>query len=235
MDVPVQAVLFLGIIPALILLFIGLKGYEGHYKDKTIFLTFIIGIIFGVIAAVVRLLINPPFLIITPTASIISRYTIIFIIIFAFLEQLLKTIVLNIRRLQLKKETTIYGLSLGLGFGSSFTPFLVISGSMAGESSLFFLGLVTFGSLGFILFHAASGAYIGYGIFAGKMTRYLFTAILLQIPFNTIAELTRVYIKPYYSYYLIYQVGLVLFGAIIFVYVIKKVMPLILTQSEKKD
>jgi len=234
MDVPVQAVLFLGIIPALIFLYIALKGYEGHYKDKTIFLTFIIGIALGVIAAVARLLINPPYLIITPNISIISRYTIIFIILFAFFEQLLKTIVLNIRRLQLKKETTIYGLSLGLGFGSSFTPFLVISGSMTGQSNLLFLGLVAFGSLGFILFHAACGAYIGYGIFVGKMTKYLFVAILLQIPFNTVAELTRIYIKPYYSYYLVYQVGLVLFGAIIFIYVIKRVMPLILTQSETK-
>ena len=235
MDVPVQAVLFLGIIPALILLFIVLKGYEGHYKDKTIFLTFIIGIIFGVIAAVVRLLINPPYLIITPNILIISGYTILFVILFAFFEQLLKTIVLNMRRLQLKKETTIYGLSLGLGFGSSFTPFLVISGSITGQSNLSFLGLVTFGSLGFILFHAASGAYIGYGIFAGKMTKYLFIAILLQVPFNAIAELTRVYIKPYYGYFLIYQVGLVLFGAIIFIYVIKRVMPQILTQGERRN
>ena len=238
MDVPVQAVLFLGIIPALVFLYIALKGYEGHYKDKTIFLTFIIGIVLGVIAAVARLLINPPFLLPTLDISIYPGYTfiyiIIYIILFAFLEQLIKTIVLNIRRLQLKKETTIYGLSLGLGFGSSFTPFLVISGSMTGQSDLLFLGLVTFGSLGFILFHAACGAYIGYGIFVGKMTKYLFVAILLQIPFNTIAELTRIYIKPYYSNYLVYQVGLVLFGATIFIYVIKRVMPLILTQSETK-
>ena len=60
MDVPIQGLLFLGIIPALILLYIGLKGYEGYYRDKTIFLTFIIGIIFGVIAAVLRLYLSPP-------------------------------------------------------------------------------------------------------------------------------------------------------------------------------
>ena len=49
-----QASLFLGIIPALILLYISLKGYEGHYKDKTIFLTFIIGIVLGFIAEIGR-------------------------------------------------------------------------------------------------------------------------------------------------------------------------------------
>ena len=118
MELPTQAILFLGIIPALFFLFIALKGYEGYYKDKTIFLTFITGIFFGILAAIIRLIINP------------LPLVIIFIILFAFLEQLFKTIVLNIGRLQYKKETTIYGLTLGLGFGSSFTPFLVIIGSV---------------------------------------------------------------------------------------------------------
>ena len=219
MDAPVQAILFLGIIPALILLYIGLKGYEGYYKDKSIFLTFVIGIVMGVLAAVVRLLINPPPLLI------------VFIILFAFFEQLFKTILLNLRRLQLKKETTIYGLSLGLGFGSSFTPFLIIAGSMSGQSSFYFLSLVAVGSLGFILFHAASGAYIGFGIYSGKMTRYLLIAILLQLPFNAIADSTRFYASLYFPYY---QAGLVLYGLIFFVYVIKKIMPQILERKKRR-
>jgi hypothetical protein len=219
MEIPIQAILFLGIIPALVILFFGLKGYDGIYKDKTVFLTFFIGIVFGVIAAVARLMLAPVPLLI------------VYIILFAFFEQLLKTIVLNLRRLQRKKETTIYGLSLGLGFGSSFTPFLIIAGSLSGQSDTTFLSLVTLGSLGFILFHAATGAYIGFGIYSGKMTRYLFTAILLQIPFNIIADATRFYLSRYFIYF---QIGLVLYGAILFGYVAMKVMPLILEQTEKR-
>ena len=220
MGVPIQGLLFVGIIPALIILFFGLKGYDGYYKDKSIFLTFVIGIMFGVIAAVLRLYLSPlPFLI-------------IYIVLFAFFEQLLKTIVLNIGRLQLKKETTIYGLSLGLGFGSSFTPFLVVVGSLSGHTSLEFLSLVILGSIGFILFHSATGAYIGYGIFSGKMTRYLLIAILLQLPFNAISDLTRFYLDPKFPYY---QAGLVIYGAIIFGYVFLKVMPRILKEEVKKS
>ncbi len=219
MEFPIQAVLFLGIIPALVLLFISLKGYEGYYKDKSIFLSFVMGIILGVIVAVVRLLINPqPFLI-------------IFIVLFAFFEQLIKTIILNIGRLQYKKETTIYGLSLGLGFGSSFTPFLIIAISLTGKITLTSLIIIVIGSIGFILFHAASGAFIGFGIFSGKLTRYLLTAILLQLPFNVIIDLSRFYIDPNFAYY---QAGLVIYGAIFFIYVIKKVMPKILTQDERR-
>jgi hypothetical protein len=219
MDAPVQAVLFLGIIPALIFLYIALKGYDGYYKDKTIFLTFVLGIILGVAVVTVRILINPlPLLI-------------IYIILFAFFEQLFKTIILNLGRLQHKKETTIYGLSLGLGFGSSFTPFLIIAGSISGQSSLTFLSLVTLGSLGFILFHAASGAYIGFGIYSGKMTRYLLIAIMLQLPFNVLTDSARFYLSSFFVYF---QIGIVIYGAIFFWYVVKKVMPLILEPSERK-
>ena len=222
MELPTQAILFLGIIPALFFLFIALKGYEGYYKDKTIFLTFITGIFFGILAAIIRLIINP------------LPLVIIYIILFAFLEQLFKTIVLNIGRLQYKKETTIYGLTLGLGFGSSFTPFLVIVGSLSGQSSTIFLTLVAFGSLGFILFHAASGAIIGYGIFSGKMTKFLFIAIILQIPFNAISDLTRLQIIFNSTYYPIFQAAVVVYGAILFIYVLKKIMPRILQEKDKR-
>jgi len=222
MELPTQAILFLGIIPALFFLYIALKGYEGYYKDKTIFLTFITGIFFGILAAVIRLVINP------------FPLMIVFIILFAFFEQLFKTIVLNIGRLQYKKETTIYGLSLGLGFGSSFTPFLVIAGSLSGQSSASFLTLVAFGSFGFILFHAATGALIGYGIFSGKMTKYLFIAIILQIPFNAIADLSRIEFIFNSAYYPLYQAAIVVYGAIVFIYVLKKVMPRILEENERR-
>lgn len=205
---PVQAILFLGIIPALVLLYISLKGYDGYYKDKTVFLTFIFGIIFGIIAAVLRLVISAPPLVI------------VYLVLFSFFEQLLKTIVLNIGRFHLKKETTIYGLTMGLGFGSSFTPFLIIAESMSGISNSYYLSLIAIGSFGFILFHAATSAYIGFGIYSGKLLRYLVIAIILQIPFNAIADGNRILsIRPYFAFI---QILMVLYGLIVFWYVLKK-------------
>jgi len=215
MEVPIQAALFLGIIPALFLMFFCLKGYDGYYKDKLIFLTFIGGVVLGVLAAVVRLRIN------------VEPLVIAFLIIYAFFEQLFKTIILNLGRLQLKKETVIYGLSLGLGFGSSFTPFLIIVESLSGPSSYYYLSLIGVGSIGFILFHAATGAYIGFGIYKGKMLKFLLIAILLQLPFNAISDL--IFFRAYFPFV---QIGLVLYGLIVFVYVVKKIMPQI---KEDKD
>ena len=219
-----QASLFLGIIPALILLYISLKGYEGHYKDKTIFLTFIIGIVLGFIAALVLFLTFRGF-----------EGIILFIVLLAFFDQLFKTIVLNLRRLQEKKETTIYGLSLGLGFGSAFTPFLIIAVSSLITSDVYVLSLIAIGSLGIILFHGATAAYIGYGIYIGRLTKHLLTAVIIQLPFNFILGMTIIYSRPNsLNIQLGLIVVLIIYGGIVFWYVVKKVMPRILIQSQRR-
>ena len=219
MPVPVEGILFLGVIPALILLYIFLKRYEGYYSDSGVFKTFMAGIFLGFISALIRIKFDPVPLLI------------IFLVLFAFFEQLLKTIILNIGRLQQKKETTIYGLSIGLGFGTVFTPFLLIAAAAATQIDDISIILITAGSVGIVLFHGATGAYIGYGIYQGKLTKYLFIAILLQLPFNVIIDLTRNSLSNRYFAY--YQLGLVVFGAIVFFYVVTKIMPQILEQNDK--
>jgi len=213
MDVLPQASLFLGVIPALILLYIGLKGYEGHYKDKNIFLAFVVGIIAGFFAALMELF--------TINAGIM------FIILFPILEQLLKTMILNIQRLHEKGETIIYGLSLGLGFGSIFTPVSMIAADFQmGETIL--IASVILGSFGIILFHGATGIFIGYGIYTGKLSKYFIFAVLLHVPVTGWFFLTVFYNIEYL------QIGLILYGLVIYWYATKKIMPQILHRGRER-
>ena len=208
-----QTSLFIGIIPALIILYMGLKGYEGHFKDKLIFLTFIVGIIIGFISAVIELF--------TRDIGIIT-----YIILFPVLEQLSKTIVLNLGRFQEKQETTIYGLSLGLGFGSVFTPAAIIMGNFQ-EINLAFIAAII-GSFGIILFHAATGAIIGYGVYSHKLSTYVTFAILLQIPITTVIGVTNLFTISYL------QISIVIYGIIVYWYATKKIMPRILQESQRR-
>ena len=208
-----QTSLFIGIIPALIILYIGLKGYEGHFKDKLIFLTFIVGIIIGFISAVIELF--------TRDVGLI-----IYIVLFPILEQLSKTIVLNLGRFQEKQETTIYGLSLGLGFGSVFTPAAIIMGNFQEINFAFIAAII--GSFGIILFHAATGAIIGYGVYSHKLSTYLTFAILLQIPITTVIGVTNLFTISYL------QISLVIYGIIVYWYATKKIMPRILQESQRR-
>lgn len=207
-----QTSLFLGIIPALILLYISLKGYEGYFKEKLIFLTFIVGLIIGFIAAVVEIL--------------TIEVGLFYIILFPIFEQLFKTIILNIRRFQEKQETTIYGLCLGLGFGSVFTPEIIIMGNYQTADIAFVSAVV--GSFGIILFHATTGTLIGYGIYAGKLTRYLLSAILLQLPITAVIFITS-YLQVGYV-----QISLVIYGIPVYWYATKKIMPRILEEGQRR-
>ena len=208
-----QASLFLGIIPALILLYISLKGYDGYYKDKIIFLTFISGIIAGFISI------------------LIEWYTvgvgIWFIILFPILEQLFKTMILNISRFHGKKETVVYGLSLGLGFGSIFTPFSIIITNVQGGNDLLIV-LVAVGSFGIILMHAATGVSIAYGIYTYKMKKYLIFSILAYLPVTITIFLTALYNVGHL------QLILIIYGLIVYWYATKKIMSRILKESEKQ-
>ena len=220
-----QGILFLGLIPALIIWFIFLKRYDGYYTDSGAFKTFMIGIFLGAISALIRIIFNP------------DPLLIIFLVLFAFFEPLLKTIILNMGRLQRKKETIIYGLSLGLGFGTVFTPFLIIQAAAAFEGEGLIvtnshLALITIGSIGVIIFHGATGAIIGYGVYKGNLIKYLLLAIILQIPFNVLFDLAHFYRTNFFSYV---QFGLVVYGAIFFFYVVTKIMPQILKNSDKKS
>ena len=214
MDALPPALLFLGIIPALILLYISLKGYEGLYKDKTIFLTFVIGIIAGFVSVLMEYY----------TAGVGMLFM---IILFPVLEQLFKTIILNVGRLQEKRETTIYGLSLGLGFGSIFTPFAIIVSNSQGGIYTLSIALTVLGSFGIILLHGATGVCIGYGVYQRELPKYFIFAVFLYLPV-TASYLT----VPFGLGYL--QLGLVPYGLVVYWYATKKIMPQILSQSQRR-
>ena len=214
MDVLPQTLLFLGIIPALVLLFISLKGYDGYYKDKIIFLTFISGIIAGFISILIEWF----------TVGV----GVWFIILFPILEQLFKTVILNISRFHRKKETVVYGLSLGLGFGSIFIPFSIILTNVQGGNDLLIV-LVAAGSFGIILMHAATGISIAYGVYTYKMGKYLIISILVYLPVTFTIFLTALYNIGYL------QVVLIAYGIVIYWYATKKIMPRILEKTKKQE
>lgn len=202
--------LFLGIIPALILLFLSTKGHEGYIKHKTIYLAFIGGIIAGFIAAVIEIY----------TGDI----PIYIIVVFPIFEQLFKTMILNLRRLQEKQETVIYGLTLGLGFGSVATSASIIRGTFQAGDYLT-LGLVVFGSCGIIMLQGATGALIGYGVFKGKLAKYVTTAVIIHMVLNAGLFIVPINFVVYYLFIL---------GLIVYWYTIKKILSRILVESQRR-
>ena len=213
MSILPQASLFLGIIPALFLLFLGLKGFDGYYKDKIVFLSFIIGIILGVISAAMEIL----------SLSL----GILIIVLFPILEQILKLIILNVSRFQKQKSTVIYGLSLGLGFGSVFTPISIILANFETDS-IIIIASVIIGSFGIILLQAGTGIILGYGVFTGKILKYFLLTIIIHIPFTAWFFLTGIYQIEQT------QILLIFYGLVVYWYSSNKIMKNILDKTKEK-
>ena len=211
-----ESSLLVGIIPALILLYISLKGWQGKFKDKIMFIMFIIGIFTGTILAVLQVFFFRQIL------SQQQTFPLDFLILFPFLEQIVKTVFLNIRKFQGKQETIVYGLGLGLGFGSIYPPALLLTFDTA-NVPLTDLLFTLFGSLGLIFVHGATGALIGYGIYQVKLPKYYLYSVLILL----IMTLVR-FVDYQYRW-----INLVI-GVIFYVYVQKRIIGIISIQSQHR-
>jgi hypothetical protein len=135
---------------------------------------------------------------------------------------------LNIGRFHGKKETPIYGLSLGLGFGSIFIPSSIILLSAQGVSDNFSMILVTIGAIGIILIHASTGVCIGYGIYKYSLLKYLFFAIILYVPVTSLTFFSS-YLNNGYIQLVTFPYGIVLYW-----YFTTQIMIKIKSEKDKK-
>jgi hypothetical protein len=201
-----QSSLLLGIIPALVLLYISIKDWQGKFVEKTLFIIFIIGIFIGFIVSIVQL----QFMIVIEI-----------LIIYPFLEQIVKTMVLNLRRFQEKQSTIIYGLALGLGFGSIYPPasmMLISAESVTNQDIL----MILLGSIGLLLLHGATGAMIGYGIYQKLLPKYYLFSVVILIIGNVF--------KLFENFKWINLI----FGIILFWYVHKSIIKKVIKTTEKR-
>jgi hypothetical protein len=206
----------LGIIPAMIILYFTLKKYEKYFEDKKMFLSFVAGLITGFFSVIIEGL--------TRSAGIIA-----FVILIPILEQLIKTIALNLRLFRGDESAPVYGASLGLAYGSIFIPFsMIIYASRGVTLDTLQTGIIVAGAMGFIFFHGATGIYIGYGAGTGRTWEYFIYAVLLQIPLSIVVLLTM-----YYNVELL-QILLIAYGILIYWFATKRILIRVLPKSKRR-
>lgn len=205
-----QSSLFLGIIPALALVYLIIRKWTGQYQEKLIFLLFVFGIISGFTVTFTEFYIN--------LSNLIE-----FVILFRFIEIMAKTVILNLPRFQEKHQTVLYGAVLGLGFGSIYPPVSLLLINTVAVSPLEVVS-VLIGSLGMLLIQGSTGALIGYGVFK----RNLILPVGISLVFHIIYQ--------YLLFNLAFLWTWTLFIGGIFVYflVMKRIVFPVLKQSERR-
>ncbi|MFQ6128189.1 MAG: hypothetical protein ACE5QW_04735 [Thermoplasmata archaeon] len=196
MDVPFIASAIMAGSPAFVLIWHALKDYDYPRVEKTlfdfqkVFFTLVIGFIFGAIGNILRLSLQYGY----------GPIWILFLLLtgMAILEESFKTIFLNMKRFQLKFDTTFYGLSLSVGIAAAMAFYdsyftLRVGDVVFDPFILFVLALL---SIGIVALHASTGSVIGYGASKGDVFPSLLRAIiyrtfyvLLILPFILIPEI----------------------------------------------
>lgn len=206
-----QSSLFLGIIPALALVYLLLRIWTGKFQEKLIFLFFVFGIISGFIVTFIEFFIN--------LSSLIE-----FVVLFRLIEIMGKTVILNFRRFQEKHQTVLYGAVLGLGFGSIYPPVSLLLVNTIAVSSVE-IASVLIGSVGMLLIQGSTGALIGYGVFKRNL--------ILPIGLSLVTHVLFQYLL--FNLSLMWTWTLLIGGILAYVLVRKKIIFPLLTQSKRRN
>lgn len=180
MDAPFITSAVLAGAPAFVLIWHALRDYDYPRVEKSlfdfqkVFFMLIFGFIFGAVANILRLSLNYgydpiwiPFLVLVGMA---------------LLEESFKVVLLNIKRFQLKFDTTFYGLSLAVGIAAAMAFYdnyfsLRLEGAISDPLNIVTLALL---SIGIVALHACTGSVIGYGASKGDVFPSLLQAMVYR-------------------------------------------------------
>jgi hypothetical protein len=175
------------IVPAMGLLWIMLRRYEGYFEDARVFFSLVAGFFAGIVVAFFEAQFDfagPDFVASVGAAPAFF----LFVAGYAFFEAGGKTVVLGLARFRRRKDTPYYGAAFGLGFGAMVALALVIVALRAADLPEFpdyqvlpFLGLVAV-FLGGILAHGGSSVYIARGSAEGHLLKGWLQGAALQSP-----------------------------------------------------
>ena len=181
----------LGIIPAIAAMYIFTARYEGKYREKNILISFIMGMILGMLIYIMEV----PNVAKVIEGNLYMGDAMIMAVMFSFLEQIAKFVVLNAKFLK-DDGLPIYGAALGAGIASPFAPVFIrkIEISVYG----FLIAIIPV----MVIFIASYTAIlIGIGIKKEEKGKYFGYAFIFSIPIWLIL-LFIFYFKENLAYFL---------------------------------
>lgn len=165
----------LGFGPALLLMYLVLKRYtypaveQPFFSDPTLFGLFAVGLVGGTI------------LFVAYTYFYGSWGSILVAIGFAVLLELVKLVIMNLRRFHGKSDSIFYGFGLGIGMGCTMAFGMIYYLGSQGDldaASWMIIIVIAFTN---IFLHSSTGTTIGEGVARKRVWEFLFQALLIDL------------------------------------------------------
>ncbi len=181
----------IGIGPALLLLWFGLRRYTYPQVDKTlfddrrIFFSLAVGLVVGTVSSLFSLTLSGPDL----SSSLVA------VVGPAVFEEMFKLVYLNRKGYRQNFSSTFYGFALGLGVGAT----VVLASGMANPNltvNPLTLTILVMSSVALAGTEAATGALIGYGCSKGLPWSYLIRALVARLVFIASSIPVSLFVEP---------------------------------------
>ncbi len=111
-------------------------------------------------------------------------FTLVMLLLIGFIEELTKSVILNRKSLQGKREAVWYGSAMGFIMGAIMVAEMMYGayraeGTIDAWAAISFFGL----AVSYSAMHGSTGALIGYGSYTNRSWKYLFRAYFIQVLF----------------------------------------------------
>ncbi|MGC8663425.1 MAG: hypothetical protein ACP5SF_02625 [Thermoplasmata archaeon] len=164
----------ISIIPVIYILYDAWKNFENKFDDRRFFFYLVFGFIAGAILSVF-------FLMLEYSATNYIDMTVILIIFFPLVVEMLKFIIFQRKGFVKNYETVFFAYAFGSGLGSAFSLGLVYHLTIGGISNAIFYLIAIIFSFEIVFANSSTGIYIGYGMYSLKRRYYLTNAIIVEI------------------------------------------------------
>jgi hypothetical protein len=221
---------FVGILPAVTLVFMTLKDYDEYYEDKHFFYLMVVGFFAGMMTALVYYW-SMGYLVQTSSLAVL----IVTIVVFAVYEILLITIILSMKRFDGKYDITYYGVVLGGSIAGIIEMFIIYVYLNTYELNVQAVASMILVIPTLIFVYLSMGAMVGFGIHQRKYFKYAGRALLLKVVFNIlfILWLWSFWFEPSGYGWEFMSIGLVI-SFIMYYYTYKDLLPEALPEKLQK-
>jgi hypothetical protein len=179
-DIEVFVAMMMGALPALFLMFYIMRPFEGVFNEQSTLYSFVIGMVVGVVAGVLHVLLDRTVIGYFPTAMAF------FVFGFAAFDQMMRVAVFNNPRFSGRTDTTFYATAFGLGYGSMLAALWFFRTFVNPDVTINAWVVASYfaAAFAFAVVHGTTGMLVGFGATEKEVWRFGILGIGIEAVLN---------------------------------------------------
>lgn len=231
MDPEVFFAMMMGAVPALALMFYMLRPFEGSFDERSTLFAFVVGMVVGVVAGVLHVLLD------RAVIGYFATALVFFVLGFAAFDQMMRVALFNTQRFSGRVDTTFYATAFGLGYGSMLAALWFFRTFADPDQTINAWVVASYlaAAFAFAVVHGTTGMLVGFGATEREVWRFGILGIGIESVLNFLWYLALA--SGLYAEAPVWELGVIvmgiaaIYGAYLLRWTMDKVAPDLLPKS----